>query len=382
MLFVDIIYLIAIGIYLFYTLLMIYSFMRELNNHYPEPDIHTLPPVSILKPLKGLDDQLEQNLRSFFQLDYPKFEILFGISDGNDPAVKIVRELQRAYPNVSTKLIIDNTRIGLNPKINNLFNIQAFAKYSHILISDSNVRVHSGYLTSMMKYLNLPGTGLVTSSIRGVGAKSLGAIFENLHLNSFITPSVYAVRKAINLPISIGKSMLLRSETLSQIGGFYHFRNVLAEDHLIGQSVRELGLETQTSPDAINNVNQYWSIKKFINRHLRWGQMRRNINEFYYMIELFSHPFFLSIVYLLIRQDVFALLALGVVLLLKISLDLMLNLLIGSDGRWYHYFLIPVKDLIVAFVWFIPYFNRTVNWRGNVYKIEKNTYLIPQMKGA
>ena len=99
------------------------------------------------------------------------------------------------------------------------------------------MRVHSGYLTSMMKYLNLPGTGLVTSSIRGVGAKSLGAIFENLHLNSFITPSVYAVRKAINLPISIGKSMLLRAETLSQIGGFYHFRNVLAEDHLIGQSV-------------------------------------------------------------------------------------------------------------------------------------------------
>jgi ceramide glucosyltransferase len=232
-----------------------------------------------------------------------------------------------------------------------------------------------------MNTLNLPRTGMVTSAIRGVGARKLGSIFENLHLNAFITPSVFAVKSLINLSISIGKSMLFHRDTLEKIGGFEAFRDILAEDHLMGIAVRELGLEVRNCPDTIDNINESWRIRNFINRHLRWAKLRKHTNEFYYMVELLSNPIPIALVYGLIRFDFFGLNIFLLTVLSKITIDVIINKMILSDMKWYHFSLIPIKDMVIGSLWFIPHFTKKVKWRGNSFFIGKNTQLIQISKG-
>lgn len=333
------------------------------------------PAVSIMKPLKGIDDDLEENLRSFFELDYPKFELLFGVSEQDDPALEIVRRLQSEYPEIESRLIIDSRRYGLNPKINNLQNIYPWVNYDYILISDSNTRVAKRYLLEIMSLMNDGKIGLVTSTIRGIGARNSGAVLENLHLNTFIAGNVFTVRKLFGIPVTIGKSMLFLRETIEQIGGFRAFRDYLAEDHMIGMRIRALGLGVKLSSQFIDNVNVEWPIKKFLNRHLRWAKMRRNLNMLHYMSEVLANPIVLAIGYALVRFDLSALIVLSGVMFFKFISDTALALAMKADFKWYHYLLIPLKDLLVFGIWLLPFFSRRIVWRGNQFRITERTLL-------
>lgn len=341
-----------------------------------------LPPVSILKPLKGVDDQLEENLHSFFQLDYPEYEIIMGFSDINDEGIDVAERLAQSYPERKSRIIVNHRRAGLNPKINNLMNMYPHARHKHILISDSNVRVSSDYLTDLMHHLQSDGVGMVTSAIRGMEAQRLGAVLENLHLNSFIISSVFAAHKVFRIPISIGKSMLLKKETLRRIGGFERFKDLLAEDHMISEAIRKLGLRVAVSPNFVNNINQNWSVRRFLNRHSRWAKMRKTSNLLYYFSEAFANPIALAALYALILPGVMASTVLASTVALKILLDGLIIAVVRSDLRWYHLALIPAKDILIGFAWLTPFISNTVNWRGNLFKISKHTHLRPLTQGG
>ncbi|MEO6811580.1 MAG: glycosyltransferase, partial [Isosphaeraceae bacterium] len=150
------------------------------------------PPVTILKPLKGMDEGLEENLRSFFRLDYPVYQLLFGVSDPNDPAVPVVERLLAEFPNQDARLIVGYPPFGLNPKVENLAALLVHRTHETILISDSNVRVRPGYLRETACYLADPSVGLVTNLFAGVGEARFGAALENLQLNGFIAGGVAA----------------------------------------------------------------------------------------------------------------------------------------------------------------------------------------------
>lgn len=334
-----------------------------------------LPPISILKPLKGLDDQLETNLRSFFQLDYPDYELIFGVADHSDPAVAIVRRLQRQHASIKSTLVIDERRRSLNPKINNLRNMLASANHNYLLISDSNIRVGSGYLIDMMRHMQRSNVGLVTSTIRGIAAGTIAGIFENLHLNTFVASSVFAVRRLFRVPVVIGKSMLFSRQTLHRIGGFEAFGDFLAEDQLIGLTVRELGYNIRTSTYFVDNVNESWNWEKFLNRHIRWAKMRRNLDLPNYVSEILSHPLALTLAYAALRLDDRGLQVLLTIMTAKYFCDVLALFLMRSDLRLWHCLLLPVKDLVIFGVWFVPFFSRSISWRGNRYSINKRTQL-------
>jgi len=336
-----------------------------------------LPPVSVLKPLKGIDDQLEKNLQTFFTLDYPKYELLFGINNSDDPAIEVVRKLQQRYPQVPARLVVDTRRIGLNPKVNNLENLYGQTNYNLLLISDSNIRVGKKYLQQMVSEYLKPGVGLVTSVFRGSYAQSLGSIFENLHLNTYIAPNVMTIKKLFKKPITIGKSMLFSKDVIEKIKGFSIFGEFLAEDHLLGLHIQKAGLNISQSNYIIDNVNIRWSVSKFINRHLRWAKMRRTLNVGHYLSEPLSNPILLALIYLAVHMDLQALSLFMIVTFLKMFLDIINARLMKSDLKWYHGLLIPAKDLIIGFIWFVPFVNRTINWRGNSFRISKGTRLLP-----
>ncbi len=375
---INIILLTAIGtgvIYLCFQLIVLFREIRVFANKAPLKT--DCPPVSVFKPLKGLDDDLEDNLKSFFELDYPKYELLFGLNDINDPAFEVVEKLRNRYPKVASRLIIDTRRIGLNPKINNLYNLYPYARFEHLVISDSNVRVKPDYLRHLIAAMESENTGLVTSAIRGTGARKLGAVLENLHLNSYIASGVFVAFRIFRIPISIGKSMLLRRKTLEEIGGFWKFRNVLAEDYMMSDAIRARNLQVRISPQAIDNINRNWSVSRFINRHTRWAQMRRHISIFYYLAEVLGNPVSMAFLYLLYRHNPAAIGLFVSISVLKIAVDFFLNRIMQSDLKWYHFLLSPMKDLAIGLIWFIPFFNNRINWRGNFLKINKQTYLVP-----
>lgn len=333
------------------------------------------PPISVFKPMKGVDDDLRQNLRTFCEQDYPQYELLCAINDADDPAIEIVRQLKAEYPNVAIQLVVSDQRIGLNPKVNNLVNAWPHARYDLLLISDSNVRVESSYLKSMVA--SSKTAALVTSPIRGRGARTGGALLENLHMNTFVAGGVLAAGQLFRVPITIGKSMLISRSLLLACGGFASLTDFLAEDHELGRRVLNRGLQVAISSCPVDNINRDWTVGRYLQRHLRWGLMRRHVNLLHYLLEPISNPIALSLLLFIPLPASQAASLVAAVAGAKVALDaLTARLLSDKEPVWY-YLLVPVKDLLMQFIWFIPLVYNRVLWRGHHFVIGSQTRLFP-----
>ncbi|HYA86283.1 MAG TPA: ceramide glucosyltransferase [Nitrospirota bacterium] len=344
------------------------------------------PPVSILKPLRGLDDNLFDNLASFCTQDYPEYEILFCLQDFNDPARKVAKKIQDKYPNRNISIIIEKCNAGLNPKINNLIPAYRKSRHPYVLISDSNVMVDKNYLREIMRHTENPEVGLVSNLIQGVGGRSIGALFENLHLNSFIIGSVSFLDRFLGMPCVIGKSMLMKKDDLEALGGLAAFKDFLAEDFIIGREMRRSGKRIILSSYLVSNVNEYWGVKRFLNRHTRWGKLRWKIGGVKYCSELLANPVFIASLPVLLKgpsRETLSCVAL--VGLVKILGDALIGRAIEASSRRTDvhkqspavYLLAPVKDILIGILWFVPLLSSTVVWRGNRYLIGRDSRLSP-----
>jgi ceramide glucosyltransferase len=346
----------------------------------------SFPPVSILKPLRGLDDNLFDNLASFCTQDYRSYEIILSLQDLNDPAYKVAKKIQEKYPDRDISIVVEKCHVGLNPKVNNL--IPAYRKSSHpyVLISDSNVMVDRNYLREIMRHTQDPSVGLVSNLIRGVGGRSIGAVLENLHLNSFIIGSVSFLDRVMKMPCVIGKSMLMKKDDLEALGGLTAFKDILAEDFIIGREMRRSGKKVVLSNHLISNVNEYWNIKRFLNRHTRWGKLRWQIGGVKYFSEILANPFFVAALPVLFKGPSREALSFAAIIgLIKVLGDSVMGRRVASmSGELglrttspFIYFLAPLKDILIGIVWFVPLLSSTVVWRGNRYVIGKDSRLSP-----
>ena len=334
------------------------------------------PPISVIKPLKGLEDNLFGNLESFCVQDYPEYEVIFSLQDENDPAYKVVRKVKEKFPDKPISIVIERCHQGFNPKVNNLFSAYRLSRYPMILISDSNVMVDPYYLRTIAKPMDNPEVGLVCNLIKGIGGKTIGSIFENLHLNSFILGNICFLDKYLRIPCVVGKSMLMRKSDMEAVGGLASVKDVLAEDHFIGEKIRGQNQRVVISNYLINNVNEYWNLRKFVNRHVRWGKMRWKIGGVKYLLELTVNPVFTACLPLLLfglTEKTISVLTL--VCLIKIIGDFYLGKSISTPTHPLLYLLSPIKDLLMGVLWFVPLADDTVVWRGNRYRMGNDTRL-------
>jgi ceramide glucosyltransferase len=336
------------------------------------------PPISILKPLKGLDDDLLDNLVSFCEQDYPDYEIIFCLEEANDPALKLAEQIKKMYPNKKISIVIKESDYALNPKVNNLITAYRKSKFPYFLISDSDVKVDKNYLMQIIKHMEDPHVGLVSNLVRGIESRTIGALLENLHLNSFVIGNVALLTTFFKMPVVVGKSMLLRKKAFEDIGGFEAVKNVLAEDYAIGQRMNKKGARVITSGHVINAVNRSRTLKQFLKRHTRWGTLRWKLGVIGYIAEIISNAVFIACLALIVVGPTTPSITLAAaVFCLKIIGDYVLGKRIRSAHRFFHYFISPLKDIIIGFIWFVPFISRTVMWRRHKYKITKGSVLIP-----
>ena len=335
---------------------------------------HT-PAVTIYKPLKGLDEGLEENLRSFFRLDYPTYQLLFGVASRDDPAIAVVERLVREFPDHDAALVVGAPAFGLNPKVENLAAMAWHRRHDVVLISDSNVRARPGYLRETAAYLHDPGVGLVTNLFAGVEEAQFGATLENLQLNGFVAGNV-ALASMLGVTCVVGKSMLMPQRVIDAIGGLASVRNLLAEDQAIGIKVRKAGYAIRLSHHVVENVNQHRDLYWFLNRHSRWFKIRRRMAPSYFLIEPAANLTTVGLVWALSDETGLAWGGLVVLCGLGIFRDaLQARWLRGTPPKLRHLPLSLIKDLFLLPIWFDALVNRRVLWRGHRFVIGKFTRL-------
>jgi ceramide glucosyltransferase len=337
------------------------------------------PGVSILKPLCGIDDQLEENLAAFASLDYRDYEVLLGVRSTSDPAWELALRTVRRWPS-RFRVVVQRGEPGLNPKVNQLIGLARAARNDLLVISDSNVRVQGGYLAEIADAFRDPDVGLVTHPVAGAGEQRLGSLFDNLHLAGSVAPGMVAAKRLVGQDVVVGKSMALRRADVEALGGFEAVKDVLAEDFVMGRWVTtRLGKRVVLARTPVVNVNERRGLADFYGRYARWSVMQRKaVGTPLYLAQGLLNPVLFAAAGLLISPTARTLAVAAGLVAAKVIVD-------GANGRVLRsggfglaeLALIPAKDLLFAVAWLRGLVRDEVVWRGTRLRVLPGTHLVP-----
>ena len=337
------------------------------------------PPVSVLKPLCGVDDGLEENLATFATLDYPEYEVLLGVRSPSDPAWPVARAAARRWPR-RFRVVMQRGEPGLNPKVNQLVTLARAARHDVLVVSDSNVRVEPGYLSEVVALLEDPTVGLVTHLIAGVGEERLGSLMDHLHLAGSVAPGVVGAKRLMGRDIVVGKSMALRRADLAAMGGFEAVKDVLAEDWVMGVMVpRLLGKRVAVARQPVLNVSARRGVSGFVARYQRWGVLQRQaVGPCAYGAMALLNPVMLATAGAALSPSAAAAWALGGTCAAKMALDAAAGRALRPGGfRWRQLAAVPAKDLVFGYAWAYGLVHSEVEWRGTRLRVLPGTRLAP-----
>ncbi|MFZ0807663.1 MAG: glycosyltransferase, partial [Candidatus Sulfotelmatobacter sp.] len=230
-------------------------------------------PVSILKPLKGVDPDIYESFRSHCLQDYPEYEIIFGVSDANDRAVASVLRLQQEFPDHAIRLVVCEKILGTNVKVSNLAQMLPQARYENLVVNDSDIRVERDYLACVNAPLADERVGMVTCLYRGIAASTVGSQLESLGISADFIPGVLAARQLEGgIRFALGSTLAFRRTDLSRIGGFESILDFLADDYELGKRIADLGLKVQLSGVVVETHLPAYSMHGFLSHQLRWAR--------------------------------------------------------------------------------------------------------------
>jgi ceramide glucosyltransferase len=330
------------------------------------------PPVSILKPLKGTDPEMYECFRSHCLQEYSAYEIIFGVSDADDPAIELVERLRAEFPQHDIRLVHCSQNLGSNIKVSNLVQMLPHARCEYIIVNDSDIRVPPDYLGRVLAPLADSAVGLVTCPYRGVPNETLASQLESLGISTDFFPGVLVARNIEGINFGLGSTLAFRRRDLEAIGGFAAIIDYLADDYEIGLRMAARGLRIELSDVIVDSLLPRYTIKSFFDHQLRWARTVKNVRLWGYvgLVITFGLPWAL-LTLILARGATWAWLLFAITVLMRFGLAAYISKKVLREAQTNLLWWLPLRDILALCVWVTSLTGDTVIWRGTPYRLKQ-----------
>jgi ceramide glucosyltransferase len=321
------------------------------------------PPISILKPLCGHDDGLEENLRSFFEQDYPQFEVLLGVHRPDDPAVLVAEKIMAEFEGrIPARLIVTEESPIPNAKAFTLNRLVREARFEVLVMSDSDVRVNPRLLGDLAQEFGQERVGLITCPYLAVPGESLWSRLEAIGMNTELLGGVLVARMMEGMRFALGCTVAVRSSVLEDLGGFGYLQEFLAEDFVIGRRAAELGHGVLLSSHVIEHRIGSQGMMRNLGHRLRWARSTRRSRPAGYWGQIFTYPLAWALLLCLAHHSAWP--------AILLTLALRSGAVAATAGYVLHdpvtrrqWWLVPLQDVIGFFIWIGGFVGDTIVWR-------------------
>ena len=371
-LFLFVLLLLACG----YSLFTIYAAWQFFRSAPIMAD--TLPPVSLFKPLKGASADLYDNLASFCHLDYPVYQLLCGVRDPSDPAVAVVKRLQRDFPSHDIVLVVNPESLGSNTKVDTLHRLAAVAAYDIFVISDSDVRVEPGYLRAIIPPLTDVQVGIVTCPYRGGAATPLPALFESLIINTSFSPLVIVASQVEKTTYAFGATMAVKRHCVEAIGGFPAIADYLADDYYLGHLVSKAGYDARIVPYVVETNPGVASVRELFQHQLRWARTQRNCRPSGYVGTVVTFGTVWAVLGWLLygASPLIQLLSWSTAFFRLLSVSVIGGVYLQSSLPLKTLWLVPFTDIFSFFIWGVSLWGNTVRWGEQIFRVQRGGKMV------
>jgi ceramide glucosyltransferase len=337
----------------------------------PKEESGHLPPVTVIKPVKGMDAGSYDNFASFCRQDYPSFQILFAAASPSDPAIPVIEKIREDFPDIDIDLVVDDRIYGPNYKVCNLINAYPRAGHDIIIVCDSDIRVGERYLREVCAPFKDPEVGLVTSLYRSSEIHGAATAVEAMGFTVEMVPNVMVAQRLEGLSFALGASMAVRRKALEDIGGFRALVDYLADDYQLGNKVRLAGWRLLLSDYFVESVMHRESLSSVLSRQLRWARTMCVSRPGGYFASVITHPFPAALLALFLSgftaTAVYAALLLYAV---RSFVAIVLSRRYLKDGIFpRRLWLLPVRDFFSFITWALAFTGDRVRWRGHLFRL-------------
>jgi ceramide glucosyltransferase len=362
-----------------YYLIAIFSAVRFFSDPTARPNRSSqyMPPVTNLKPVRGLDPDAYENFASFCRQDYPEYEILFCV-DRDDKAVPVLEKLKNDFPNCNIRILYGSGREAINDKVARLARLASEARYETVVISDSDVRVAPDYLRTVVAPLADPAVGAVTCFYAHTQENTVAEHLQTVGMLSDFYAGILTARQLDGVKFALGPTIATTRARLAAFGGYEAIENQPGDDLLVGRLIAEQGCRVELLAYWVEAVADYHSLADLVHKRMRWIVVMRHMRPHGHFGLLFTQGLFWSLVAIAIHPTLVTAVAyLGAYAVLRI----VLTMVIGSwglkqRGVWKQLGLIPVWDALAFCIWLASFTRKTVRWRGENYYI-RDGFLVP-----
>jgi ceramide glucosyltransferase len=355
-----------------YYALCLWSALRFLRQQ-ADKSVRPTPAVSILKPLRGTDPEMYESFRSHCLQDYPEYEIIFGMSDANDPALQLVERLKSEFPQQAIRLMVCRENLGANIKVSNLAQMVREARHEYLIVNDSDIRVEPDYLRRVMAPLNDPQVGLVTCLYRGIANSTLGSRLESLGISTDFSAGVLVAQNVENgIRFGLGSTLAFRRCDLQAIGGFEIIADYLADDYQLGSRIAALCLKVHLSDVIVDTFLPRYTLGDFMAHQLRWARTVRD-SRFWGYVGLgmtFGMPW-VVLALIFARGATWAWALLAFTAALRVSVAIVIGRIVLHDREVLRSLaMIPLRDMVAFGVWIVSFAGHRIAWRGDRFRLK------------
>lgn len=361
-----------------YYLAAIAAAFRFYRNPPDDPNSPSYPPVSILKPIRGLDRETYENYASFCRQDYPEFEMIFCVSDQGDPAIPVIESLIQSFPRCSIRLLVGSEPLGVSDKVNKLCRMVREARFGTVVVSDSDVRVEPGFLSEVIAPFTDARVGGVTCLYKGLTDGSFAADIEALGNTADFAPGVLLAWMMGEVDFMLGAVMVTTKKHLAGIGGFEALVSHLSDDYELGNRIAANGSRVELSRRPVSIVYPRQSLSDAFRHQLRWNLTIRCSRPAGHLGLLFTQGLPWAVLAAVVAPSPkFAVAYLAAYLLLRLAMAWQVGVRGLRDGLvrqklW----MLPLRDAFAFIVWVFSFFPQRIHWRGQQFYI-RDKLLVP-----